>query len=85
MGELAVGSLHNRAATLHELEKLPTLLPARDSEVLKLIETYALHGLGLGWVDVHLLGAVILRPGSTLWTRDKKLESAARRLGVASY
>jgi hypothetical protein len=43
-----------------------------------------LAGLGIGYVDVHLLASTRLTAGSSLWTRDKRLSSVAERLGVAT-
>lgn len=40
-------------------------------------------GRGLGFVDVHLLGAVLRQPGARLWTRDRRLRAVAEELGVA--
>jgi hypothetical protein len=48
------------------------------------IHAHALHGAGVGYVDVHLLAAVLLVPGSTLWTLDKRLHEAATWIGVAT-
>jgi predicted nucleic acid-binding protein len=42
-----------------------------------------LHGTGVGYVDVHLPAAVLLKLGSTLWTLDKRLHEAATQMGVA--
>jgi len=41
-----------------------------------------LSASGLGWIDVHLLAAARLS-GTTPWTRDRRLASAARRLNLA--
>ncbi len=35
-------------------------------------------------LDLHLLGSVVLLPGATLWTRDRRLHREADRLGVAA-
>ena len=43
-----------------------------------------LFGVGLGYVDVHLLAAARLTPETTLWTRDKRLSAAAERLSLAA-
>jgi hypothetical protein len=57
---------------------------ATDHEVLRFIERHALAGLGIGFVDVHLLASTQLTAGSSLWTRDKRLSSVAERMGLAS-
>jgi predicted nucleic acid-binding protein len=84
MGELALGYLNPREHTLAELRKLVPARVARDSEVRSLIESGKLYGTGIGYVDAHLLASVRLTPGSSLWTRDKRLHEVAKRLGVAA-
>jgi predicted nucleic acid-binding protein len=51
--------------------------------VMAFIERHGLHGKGIGYVDAHLLAAVALTAGSSLWTRDKRLLAAAQGLGLA--
>lgn len=83
-GELALGSLKNRAEVLRLLGDMPQAVVATDTEVLSLIERSNLYGLGIGYVDTQLLAATRLTIGATLWTRDKRLAVAAERLGVAA-
>lgn len=82
-GELALGSLRNRAAVLDALDELPRASVATDQEVLRFIETAQLFGQGIGYIDAHLLAAVRLAPGSRLWTRDKRLHGVSQRLDLA--
>lgn len=82
-GEIAMGSLKDRAEVLDLLARLPQAGKARDSEVFALVERQALFSLGLGWVDAHLLASALLTPDARLWTRDRRLREAAKRLGVA--
>lgn len=84
IGELALGSLPKRDATLASLRRLPFAVQASDSEVQILIESAPLHGIGIGYVDAHLLASVRLTPGASLWTRDRRLHAAADRLGIAA-
>jgi hypothetical protein len=51
--------------------------------VLQLIDRRLLFARGLGYVDVHLLASVLLTEGARLWTRDKRLETAADDLAVS--
>jgi predicted nucleic acid-binding protein len=81
-GELACGSLKNRAAVLSHLEYLPAVTIATHSEVLMLIETHKLWSLGLGWIDCHLLASSFLAD-CRFWTLDKRLAQAAARIGVS--
>jgi predicted nucleic acid-binding protein len=81
IGELALGSLQQRSTILEALQNLPACTTAMDAEVLNFINTNALHGIGIGYVDAHLLAAARLTPTAKLWTLDKRLQSAATRLG----
>ncbi len=82
IGELACGNLHNRSEILSLLAALPTTVLATPAEVLRFIDGHRLMGLGLGYIDVHLLASARLT-GVSLWTLDKKLHAAATRLVVA--
>lgn len=82
IGELALGHLRQRRTILSALQDLPRASVATDGEVLLFIERHALAGLGIGYVDIHLLAATRLTAGSALWTRDKRLSGAAGRLGL---
>jgi predicted nucleic acid-binding protein len=83
LGELALGKLRQRDLILGALRDLPQASVATDAEVLHFIDRHALHGLGIGYVDAHLLAAVQLTTGATVWTRDKRLLAVAVRLGLA--
>jgi predicted nucleic acid-binding protein len=83
VGEIALGSLRNRQAVLANLLDLPSATPATDAEALTFIERHKLGGAGIGYVDAHLLAAVSLTSGASLWTADKRLAIVAERLGLA--
>jgi predicted nucleic acid-binding protein len=83
-GELALGSLRQRRAVLESLRDLPQATVASDDEVMMLIEREQLYGLGIGYVDAHLLAAVRLTSGALLWTRDRRLRQAATQLGLSA-
>lgn len=84
VGELALGNLRNPAGILEALLDLPMAVRATDEEVRRFIDAQVLHGLGIGYIDAHLLASVRLAPGSSLWTRDKRLRAASQRLGLAA-
>ena len=84
IGELALGSLRDRSAILTMIADLPAVPVATHAEVLQLIESNALYGTGLSLVDAYLLAALRLTEATKLWTRDRRLHSAARQLGVAA-
>jgi hypothetical protein len=83
-GELALGNLRERDLVLSALRELPQATVASDDEVLHFIDRQALFGLGIGYVDAHLLAAVLLTLGAKLWTRDRRLQAAATQLGLAT-
>jgi predicted nucleic acid-binding protein len=81
LGEIALGSLRQRAVVLGAMARLPAAVVATDAEVMVAIDHHALHGVGIGWVDAHLLASVLLTPGARLWSADRRLADAARRIG----
>jgi predicted nucleic acid-binding protein len=81
VGEIACGNLAHRVRVLRELQKLPQLRVAREHEVLFLIERHRLMGKGIGYIDAHLLTAVLAN-GFRLWTRDKRLMAISAKLGI---
>jgi predicted nucleic acid-binding protein len=81
-GELGCGNLKNRARTLADLQALPAVTVAVNSEVSQLLEDRRLWGRGLGWVDVHLLASAMVS-NCRLWTLDQRLSQAAAMLGLA--
>lgn len=83
VGELACGTLRNRASILELLQALPVAVVATAEEVLSFVHARALHGKGIGYVDVHLLASVALTPNTTLWTRDARLCRVAEGLGCS--
>lgn len=83
IGEIACGTLADRAQTLDLLTNMPTAPCAEHHEVLVFIEQHRLYGRGVGYVDAHLLASVALVPGAVLWTRDRRLHSTAAALGCA--
>jgi hypothetical protein len=82
VGELALGSLPQRTATLASLEQLPSVRVARLDEVLQMVEVRSLYSRGIGLIDAHLIASVFINPSTQLWTRDKRLRSVAEALGI---
>ena len=81
MGEIACGSLADRALILGLLQELPSAIVANSEEVLGFIDRHELFGKGIGYVDVHLLASAVLG-NIKLWTRDKRLSVVAYELGI---
>ncbi|WGM48463.1 Ribonuclease VapC32 [Brevundimonas sp. NIBR10] len=83
IAELRMGNLKRRKAFLSSLHQMDMATRASDEEVSTLVESHHLFGSGIGWIDAHLLTSVLLMGEARLWTRDRRLNSAAQRLGVA--
>jgi len=82
VGELACGNLRHRSEILPLMDSLPAAPRATDEEARSLIEARRLMGRGIGYVDGHLLAAVVLAGHGRLWTRDRRLARVAGDLGV---
>ena len=82
VGELACGGLADRGEWLRALQRLPMLAEASHRKVLEVIESKRLWGRGIGFIDAHLLCAVLDCEHASLWTLDKRLHRVAEELGV---
>jgi predicted nucleic acid-binding protein len=82
MGELACGHLFNRGELLAMWSRLPAAPVATTTEALHFIEAKRLMGLGLGYIDVHLLASAAIA-GVKIWTTDRAMSAAAARIGIA--
>ena len=81
IGEIACGHLKNRKEILSLLQAIPKAPVVTQEELLNFIDTHSLSGLGIGFVDVHLLASTLLA-GVRLWTFDRGLKHAAAKLKV---
>lgn len=82
IGELAMGSQPKRDLLKH-LFKLKQTVLATDPEVLHFVAIHNLHGVGIGYLDAHLLASVQMTPDTMLWTRDKRLAAVAANLSLS--
>ena len=83
IGELACGNLSDRRERLSDWRRIPMISEASNQEVLSTIESRQLMGRGIGFVDAHLLCAVLNREHTLLWTRDNSLHRVAEEFGMA--
>lgn len=81
-GELFIGDRGGRAALIADYRLMDRLPVVAHEEVMEFAKAHRLHGLGLSWVDVHLLAATIVA-GAALWTADRALRDTADGLGCA--
>lgn len=84
LGELAMGSIRNRAMTIADLRTYEFAPLASADEVLVLIESASLFSRGIGYIDTHLLAACLIHGDCALLTRDGRLQKAAEQLGIAA-
>jgi predicted nucleic acid-binding protein len=82
IGELASGNLRKRTVVLACLDELPHGRVAEDREVRAMLESHRLWGMGLGWVDLHLIASAMIS-GSNVLTHDHAMLTAAKKLRVA--
>lgn len=83
IGEIACGTLKNRAEVIGYMKNLPKPTVATHEEVLTLIEQRRLMGRGIGYIDIHLLASALLTDTARLWTRDRRLRETAAELDLA--
>ena len=82
IGELACGNLKNRREILSLLQTLPAAPAVSQEEALHFIEQQALAGMGIGYIDAHLLASARLI-GIPLWTSDLPLKRVAEKLSLS--
>ena len=66
IGEVAIGNLRHRETVLQDLQDLTRVVIADDEEVMRFVEAEHLFGLGLGYLDAHILASVALPGDDTL-------------------
>jgi len=79
IGEIACGNLRSRSNVLSDLERLPAAIAADHHEVLGFLDQHRLYGVGITWIDAHLLASARLS-ACRLWTLDVRLLKAATKL-----
>ena len=84
IGELVLGYVPKISEMIDDLRTLSKAIVANADEVLKFISDRKLSGSGIGYVDAHLLASAALAPETFVWTRDKRLHTAALSLSLAA-
>ena len=82
VGEMACGNIKARNEILSLLQSLPMAPVVSLDELLFFIERHRLIGVGIGFVDTHLLASAQLL-GIPLWTFDRSLRAAGLELELA--
>lgn len=83
IAELALGSIPDRKAFLADLATFPRVSSQPASRVMEFVDEHSLASTGIGYVDACLLLGLSLSEDVKLWTRDKRLDIQAERLGCA--
>lgn len=84
VAEIALGSLRDRNLVLGLLDGLTSLPVVTPAEVRAMVEARSLYSRGIGYVDASLIASCLVVPGTTLWTRDRKLAAIATDLDLIS-
>ena len=81
-GELLIGDPGGRPVLLASYKKLPREPTLSHDEAVVFIRSRKLHGRGIRWVDVHVLGSALVAR-APLWTADAPLATIAAELRIA--
>jgi predicted nucleic acid-binding protein len=84
VGELLLGHVPRISEMVDDLNTLPKAIVASVDEVLAFISRRKLADTSIGYVDAHLLAAAALTPETRIWTRDRRLLTAAQSLSLAA-
>jgi predicted nucleic acid-binding protein len=84
LGELACGNLKKREITVKYLNSLPAAVAAQHDEVFRVLDAWKLWGVGIGWIDAHLIASALLS-NCSLWTLDERLRKAASQAGLVPF
>jgi predicted nucleic acid-binding protein len=80
-GELLIGDRGGRKKLLAAYECMYQAGAVPHRDVVAFVRNRNLHGLGVGWIDVHLLASAIVGR-LQLWTADPRFSAVAKDLGV---
>jgi predicted nucleic acid-binding protein len=81
-GELLIGDRGGRAKLLVFYEQMYQAQTVPHHEVVALVRHRGLNGVGVSWIDVHLLASALIER-MQFWTADGPLAAVAKNLGVA--
>jgi predicted nucleic acid-binding protein len=81
-GELLIGDRGGRGRLLALYAQMDHVRTVSHAEVVEFVRHRNLQGLGVGWIDLHLLASAVVAR-CQLWTADPRFAALASRLGVA--
>jgi predicted nucleic acid-binding protein len=80
-GELLIGDRGGRGELLAAYDQMHQARIVPHLDGIDFVRKRKLHGLGVGWIDIHLLASALVE-GMRLWTADPRLFAMASELGV---
>jgi len=81
-GELLIGDLGGRSQFLADYQAMFHARSVSHTDVVTFVVNRGFHGLGVSWIDVHLLASATV-DGIKLWTADLRLSELATTLGFS--
>lgn len=81
-GELLIGDRGGRSDLLKSYQQMRQLPGVPHKHVAEFVKAYRLHGVGIGWVDAHLLASALVAH-SAFWSADERLAKLAQQFGIA--
>ena len=81
-GELLAGDRGGRSGLLSRYEMMHQARLVPHAEVVAFVRGRNLHGVGLGWIDLHLLASALVERFQ-LWTADARFATVAAEFGIA--
>jgi len=81
-GELLIGDKGGRGTLLTMYERMHQAITVPHADVVAFVRDRALHGRGVGWIDIHLLASALVGR-LKVWTADPRFQEVASELGVS--
>jgi predicted nucleic acid-binding protein len=81
VGEIACGGIKNRHEIIDLLNDLPSTEIIDHADIMEFIENRKIMNIGIGYIDVHLLGSALVSD-TPLWTFDKALRKIAIQFSI---
>jgi hypothetical protein len=81
-GELLMGDQGGRAKLLGAYALMRQASTVPHVEAVEFVRTRRLLGLGVGWIDVHILASALVGRFH-VWTADPRLHAMAEQLRIA--
>jgi predicted nucleic acid-binding protein len=82
LGELACGNIKSRKLIFTYLNALPSVPEISREEFYLFLDQHRLFGIGLSFIDIHLLASTLISH-CQIYTRDKILLASALKLRIA--